>query len=142
MAEKDIRKLRRGELIEILYQLKKSEQELQLQVEALHKQLVDRSMKIENAGSIAEASLLLSDVFSSAQAAADTYVAEVKRRYADTEAECTRMIQEAKKTAEEIVAEANRQKDSIDQQCRASRAELWKVQKILRDLTGDMTDGK
>lgn len=73
MAEKDIKKLGRSELIEIIYQLKKSEQELQTQVETLQSQLLDRKLKVEKAGSIAEAALLLSDVFSSAQAAADTY---------------------------------------------------------------------
>lgn len=74
MAEKDIKKLGRSELIEIIYQLKKSEQELQTQVETLQSQLLDRELKVEKADSIAEAALLLSDVFSSAQAAADTYL--------------------------------------------------------------------
>lgn len=142
MAEKDIKKLGRSELIEIIYQLKKSEQELQTQVEALQSQLLDRKLKVEKAGSIAEAALLLSDVFSSAQAAADTYVAEIKRRHASVEAECSRIISEAKKKAEEILREANHQKDSIEQQCNVSRAELLKVQKVLRELTGDFTDGK
>lgn len=142
MAEKDIRKLRRSELIEIIYQLKKSEQNLQTQVEALQSQLLDRTMKMEEAGSIAEAALLLSDVFSSAQTAADTYVAEVKSRYAQAEAECSNMISQAKKEAEAILREANRQKDSIEQQCQASRAELRNVQKVLQELTGDLTDGK
>ncbi len=142
MAEKNIRKLRRSELIEIIYQLKKSEQNLQAQVQALQEQLLDKNLKIEKAGSIAEAALLLSDIFSSAQTAADTYVAEIRNRHAGAEAECSKIISEAKKEAEEILRRANRQKDSIEQQCKASRAELWKVQNVLRELTGDLTDGK
>lgn len=142
MAEKDIRKLRRSELIEIIYQLKKSEENLQAQVERLQSQLIDKKLKIEKAGSIAEAALLLSDIFSSAQAAADTYVTEIKRRHADAETEYNKIISEAKKEAETILQEANRQKESVEQQCNASRAELWKVQKVLRELTGDFTDGK
>lgn len=142
MAEKDIRKLRRSELIEIIYQLKKSEQELQTQVETLQSQLLDRKLKVEKAGSIAEAALLLSDVFSSAQSAADAYVAEIKRRHASVEAECSRIISETKKEAEAILQEANRKKDGLEEQCNVSRAELWKIQKVLRELTGDFTDGK
>lgn len=142
MAEKDIRRLRRAELIEIIYQLKKSEQELQAQVEALQSQLQDKRLKMEKVGSIAEAAMLLSDVFSSAQSAADTYVSEIKRRHADAEAEYSKIISEAKKEAETILQEASRQKDNIEQQCNVSRAELWKVQKVLRELTGDFTDGK
>lgn len=142
MAEKDIRKLRRPELIEIIYQLKKSEQELQAQVEALQSQLLDKNLKMEKAGSIAEAAVLLSEVFTSAQTAADTYVAEVKRRHAEAEAECRKMIFDAKKEAEAIVQEAHRQKDSVEQQCERSRAELRKVQAVLRELTGDLPDAQ
>lgn len=102
----------------------------------MQSQLLDRELKVEKAGSIAEAALLLSDVFSSAQAAADTYVAEIKRRHAGAEAECSKIISEAKKEAEAILREANNQKDSIEQQCNVSRAELLKVQKVLRELYG------
>lgn len=142
MAEKDLRKLNRSELIEIIYQLKKSEQSLQAQVETLQKQLLNRDLKIEKAGSIAEASLLLSDIFSAAQTAADTYIAEIKNRHAGAEAECSKLISAAKKEAEAILREAVRQKENIEQQCKVSRAELWRVQKVLRELTGDLTDGE
>lgn len=141
MADKDIRKLNRSELIEIIYQLKKSERELQAQIEALQGQLRERNLKIEKAGSIAEAALMLSDVFPAAQAAADTYVAEIKKRYSGAEAEYNRIIAAAKNEAEGILREANRKKDSIEQQCKVSRAELQKVHKVLRELTGDLTDG-
>lgn len=142
MADKDIRKLRRSELIEIIYRLKKSEQELQLQIGALQSQLQDRTLKIENAGSLAEAALILSDVFTSAQTAADTYVEEVKRKYADTEAECEKMLSEAQQKADAIVQEATRQRDSVELQCKVSRAELQRVKKVLQELTGETTAGE
>lgn len=111
MADRDIRKLKRMELMEIIYQLKKSEQDLQTQVETLQNQLLDKNLKMEKAGSIAEAALLLTDVFTSAQKTADLYVEEIRKRHEQTEAECRRMISEAQKEAEKIVQEATRQRE-------------------------------
>lgn len=142
MADKEIRKLRRSELIEIIYQLKKSEQELQQQVESLQAQLRDRNVKIEKAGSIAEAALAISDIFVSAQAAADTYLNEIKRRHAAAEIEGEKIIAEARNKASAIIQEAVRRKELIDQQCTASRDELQKVQQILHDLSSSFNAGK
>ena len=69
------------------------------QIEDLHNQLEEankrnekREIAIEESGSIAEASLKLNDVFTSAQAAADQYVENIKARYQDIETRC--MLQE------------------------------------------------
>lgn len=134
MESKDIKKLGRAELIEIIYQLKKSEQELQNEVASLKAALEDRTIRTENLGSVAEASLALSGVFEKAQAAADAYLAEVKRRYSKTDDECAAKLLEATAKAEGIIAEANRQKDAIDQQCRVSRSELRRVTEVLQSL--------
>lgn len=53
-------------------------EELEQQNAALQKQLDDRTLRLEHAGSIAEASLALHQVFEAAQAAADAYLESVK----------------------------------------------------------------
>lgn len=78
MNDKEFRKLRRKDLIEIIYQYQCREEHLIQENEALHKKLQERQTKIQNAGSIAEASLCLSGVFEAAQKAADQYLMEIR----------------------------------------------------------------
>lgn len=78
MAERELRRMSRTELIEIIYALKQHEVELEQQNAELEQKLADRTLRLEHAGSIAEASLALHQVFEAAQAAADTYLESVK----------------------------------------------------------------
>ena len=78
MTDKELHKLTRTELLEILY-------EQQTEIERLEKELADakqlvesRKMLMHKAGSIAEASLKISEVFEAAQKAADRYLLSVK----------------------------------------------------------------
>ena len=67
MAEKELRRMSRPELIEIIYALKSNEESLQKKNAHLEEQLNDRAIQISEAGSIAEAALQLNDIFSTAQ---------------------------------------------------------------------------
>lgn len=73
----ELRKLSRADLIEIIYQYQKREQELLRENAALHQQLENRRIQIKKAGSIAEAALALNGVFEAAQAAADQYLENI-----------------------------------------------------------------
>lgn len=79
MTDKQFRRLKRIELIEIIYRLQEEEERQQAEIASLKKQLEIRETKLSEAGSIAEAAMKLNDVFESAQAAADLYLEEVKR---------------------------------------------------------------
>ena len=59
MAEKELRRMSRPELIEIIYALKSNEESLQKKNAHLEEQLNDRTIQISEAGSIAEAALQL-----------------------------------------------------------------------------------
>lgn len=109
MMKQDLKKLSRSELIEVIYQLKKQEQELQAQLETLQAALQDRKLKTERVGSIAEAALAITDIFEQAQAAADAYLAEIRSRRAAVDAQCDRLLAEAKQQAEAILAEARKE---------------------------------
>jgi len=69
MADRELRRMHRAELIEIIYALKQSEDQLKAQNAALTAQLQDRQLRLESAGSIAQAALELNNVFAAAQAA-------------------------------------------------------------------------
>ena len=57
MADRELRRMHRAELIEIIYALKQSEDQLKAQNAALTAQLQDRQLRLESAGSIAQAAL-------------------------------------------------------------------------------------
>lgn len=80
MTDKELRRMSRVNLIDIIYQLQKSEALLKEDNARLTEALADRELRIEKLGSIAEAALALNNVFEAAQAAADQYLAEAKAR--------------------------------------------------------------
>ena len=86
MPDRELRHMRRTELVEIILALKQSEDRLRAENAALSAQLQERQIHIENAGSIAQAALELNKVFEAAQAAADEYVASVLAANKNTDA--------------------------------------------------------
>ena len=78
MAERELKKMNRSELIEIIYALQREEHELRDRIKQLEEKLTERNIILEKSGSIAEASLRLNKIFEDAQAAADQYVESVK----------------------------------------------------------------
>ena len=78
MADRELKKLSRAELIDIIYALKEREDDLSAQVAALEEKLAQREIQISRAGSIAEAALAINRVFEQAQAAAEDYLLSVR----------------------------------------------------------------
>ena len=71
MTEKELMKLKRSELLEIMLAQSKEIDSLREQLAEANARLEDRNIAIEESGSIAEASLRLTKVFEEAQKAAD-----------------------------------------------------------------------
>ncbi|MCD7778662.1 MAG: DNA repair protein [Clostridiales bacterium] len=76
--DKNLKKLKREELLELLLEQTKYSEELERQLAAAKKALEKRELTILESGSIAEASLRLNEIFEKAQAAADQYLLNVK----------------------------------------------------------------
>ena len=87
----DLKHLRRSELIDLIYEMKKREIELQTRLDEAEAKLQAREITMEKAGSIADAAVQLSGVFQAAQKAADTYLKSIKAKekefYVSTEGE-------------------------------------------------------
>lgn len=103
MISKELKKLNRRELVDIIYQLKKSENQLREQVAALEQALQDKRIKLSVAGSIAEAAMDVTNIFATAQRTADLYLHEISCMKADAERECAKIIEEAHKKAKMIL---------------------------------------
>ena len=78
MNNKSLSKYSRTELLDLLYNQQKKIEELEAENEDLKKKLEDKKIRIDGVGSIAEASLALTDIFKQAQEAADLYLENVK----------------------------------------------------------------
>ena len=70
MADRELRHMRRTELVEIIFALKQSEDQLKAENADLTAKLEQRQIHLDSAGSIAQAALELNHVFEAAQAAA------------------------------------------------------------------------
>jgi len=78
MTGKELKKLSRAELLELLLEQVEENEKLRQKNEELEKKLEDRVIKITEAGSIAEAALKLNNVFEAAEAAAKQYLDSLK----------------------------------------------------------------
>lgn len=78
MTEKELLKLKKSELLEIMLAQSKEIDSLREQLAEAQAELEDRRITIAKSGSIAEASLKLTKIFEEAQKAADLYLENVK----------------------------------------------------------------
>lgn len=79
MTDRELRKLSRADLLEMLLKESKENEKLRTQLEQAKEQLASRKIEIDTAGSIAEAALRLNGVFEAAEQAAAQYVENVRR---------------------------------------------------------------
>ena len=102
MTEKDLRKLNRYQLLELLVVQTERADKLQARLEETEKQLQEQNLQIASLGSIAEASLQLNGVFRAAQEAADMYLDAAKKHAQEIE-------EAAHKKAAEILTQTQAQ---------------------------------
>lgn len=115
MSSKELKKLNRRELVDVIYQLKKNEDALKERIAALEAELEDRRIHLSVAGSIADAATEITNIFSVAQSTADIYLREISSMKEETAKECEKMIEEAKKKVESIVADGKKQSDVLSE---------------------------
>lgn len=113
MTDKEFKHLRRSELVEIIYRLQLDAEKLKAENRMLKEQLADRKSHIQKAGSVAEAALLLNNVFDVAQAAADDYLHEIESIRTDTVIKCRIELEAAKDKAQQIISDARQRAESI-----------------------------
>lgn len=120
MTGREMKHLSRGDLLEMLLELSREHEKLEQETEELRRKLEDRTVALENCGSLAEAALVLNGVFEAAQAACKQYTdnviacnRDIERRCEEREKEtarrCESMLSEAKAQAEALIREAEEQ---------------------------------
>lgn len=78
MTDKELRKLSRSELLEMLLIQSREVERLKNELEEANRKLEDRRIILKESGSIAEAALKLNDIFEVAQSAAEQYLESIK----------------------------------------------------------------
>ena len=108
MTDKEVRKLSRAELLEMLIDQSTELEACKKKLAAAEAALADQKIAIDKAGSIAEASLMLNGVFEAAQAACQQYTLNIRDLSQRQEAVRGDQETESRVKAEELLAEAER----------------------------------
>lgn len=110
MTSKELKRMSRGELLQMLLSQVEENERLQKQLEDIRTQLKDRRIVCENAGSIAEAALKINGVFEAAQQAAQQYLDNVQLLKDEQDQLCRKLEEEAREKADRILIDADEYK--------------------------------
>lgn len=140
MTEKELGKLNRRELLEMMLQQTKRIEELEAELNEKNSRLAEKdsilaekSINLEKAGNIAEAALQVSKVFEAAQTAAAIYLENIEARSkrcdditADTKKRCEDMLADTKKRCEFMLADTKKRCTALEKQT-AERVQAFKA---------------
>ena len=124
MTDKELKRLSRGELLEMLIQQSKELERLRKQLDAAQTALQNREIAITNAGSIAEAALQLNGVFTAAQDACQPYLENICHLSQNQERICAQRDAESQAEAKRIVEEARKESEALEHETRMMCAEM------------------
>ena len=126
MTDRELKRLSRADLLELLLIQMKENEQLRRQLDDLQKKLDDRTLMIDNAGSIAEAVIEINGVFEAAQKAYEQYMMNMQilsdrqslmreRMEQETRERCDRMLAEAKAECDRILTGAHCDGEAADE---------------------------
>ena len=116
MTEKEMKKLSRADLLELLIEQSQEVQQLRTWLKQAEEQLASRHLDICDAGSIAEAALRVNGVFEAAEAAAQQYLDNIRNLSQRQEELCLQMERECRENIRQ-------QLEQTEAKCAAMEAE-------------------
>ncbi len=138
MVEKDLRKLSRTDLLELLLKQSHELDHCRAELEAANQKLADREIALSQAGSIAEASLLVNGFFEAAEQACDQYLENIRRLNIkqeaiceslerDTRLKCEMMEFETKSKCEKLEFETKEKCDQMVTEAQKQSQTYWEI---------------
>lgn len=112
MTDKALRKLSRKDLLELLLDQAKELELLRSELNQANKQLANRKIELDKAGSIAEAALQINGVFNAAQDACAQYIHNITELSQRQEEICAKMEQDTQKKCDKMLADAQLRADA------------------------------
>lgn len=107
LTKKELKKLSRAELLELLLVQTLEVERLREELEAAKQLLEDKKIRVEKAGSLADAVLQVNEVVNAAQKAADQYLENIIAMETETKQQCVRLLQVAEEESKKIWSESN-----------------------------------
>lgn len=124
MTDKELSKLRRAELLEMLIAQGKDYNALQARLAQAEEQLQSRELAVQQAGTMADAAFQLNDVIGAAQKAIDLYTENVNRLCKEQEEQSNQALSEAKAHAEQTRADAEARAQELLANARAQAEQI------------------
>lgn len=121
MTDKELQKLGRRELLELLVSQADEIEQLKKSLERAEAKARSREITISKAGSIAEAALALNGVFGAAQAAAEQYLVNIK----NTEEICRKMQEAAEQQANQMIEAAEKKAFEVEKKAKEEADQYW-----------------
>lgn len=129
MTDQELRKLSRKDLLELLISLGRERDALQEELEKANAALQDRQIRMEQAGSLAEAALQLNGVFEAAQQAAEQYLENIRQHSEHMEEVCAKQEAQARQEADRRLQEAAQAARTMEEETRRKCREMEKEAK-------------
>ncbi len=142
MTDNELRKLGRKELLEIMLKQSTEIEELNTKLQAAEAALNDRQIKIDNAGSIAAASLQLNGVFEAAEAACRQYIENIENLNTRQQEVCAKMEEESRNKAFAIIDAAQKQQAALELKTKTQCDEMIAKAKAESQAYWDEVSGK
>lgn len=124
MNDKDLKKLTRTDLLEMLIEQSQEVESLKIRLAEAEAHLQQREIAVQNAGSIAEAALHLNGVFEAAEEACKQYQENIRNLSAQQETICSRLEEESMKRAEQRLAAAMKKCEKLESDTKVRCAEM------------------
>ena len=130
MTDRELQKLKRVELLQLLVEQSRELDALRQELAQARRELEARELRLQEAGSIAEASMQLNGVFEAAQRAADQYLESIRYQSEHMEEKCAAMEEATRLRCDQMLKEA----EASVQQAQKDSDECW------RDVKGKLED--
>lgn len=114
MTEKELKKLSRYQLLEMIIIQSRQLELKELHIQSLQDELDSQKIRLSSAGNIAEAALQLSGIFEAAQSAADLYIKNLEEQSAHS----VETEEAARLKAEQILADARQQAENMQKEAK------------------------
>ena len=134
MTDRDLQKLSRTDLLELLLQQSRELKQLQNELDEAKLQLSNRELVMDRAGSIAEAALQLNGVFEAAENACAQYIENIKTLSGRQEEVCRQMEEETRQKCDKMLSDAKTQSELYWTLVNKKVEQLQQSQKGLREL--------
>lgn len=112
MNSKELKRMTRTELLQVLLLLVEENDRLKLELQQVTDQLNSKSQKYDHADSLAKAALHISGLFEDAEFAAQQYLQNIQELSVRQNSLYQEAEEAARKTAQEIISEANAYKEA------------------------------